>query len=657
MSKSALQAIARQNAGDLPVLDDGLTGPRPVGAYEFQGLWLLDGSIIAADAALVGSVSFANGLAFDNNGRLVLSLDGTIDHYHQGLPYDVLGLTTAVDSGGPNYYDQGLVFGPGGGITITGPTTTPAVAAYDFTQVNLDDAIIDMASTFMRGQTDCASSHNIDQTDGTVVPFPSETTPFVVGRGAVIEGLDSITDFPYSENLAIGFWSKQNLTATNDFYISPRGDLTAAKITIGATPVTQSCRIWDAVPVTIGQRLKRIFWLEAKSVSEVGYIYCDGDMTGGSNASISYDLATGDVTDFGGGNASMKVTNYSGLLKFEMEYDIGATGNATQFIYFANNNNGNTGANPGYAGGDEFLLWGMNGGGSFNGSYILANGAASQRDAADFSIATSDAFVDNNVFTGNWGVGDFVLGVDTNNDTITFDGAPGGKYNGDVKPEWVASRLFKALNGSNLEILSRGVTTFVYDKLTNFITGVPTTDSEVQTGFQYEAGNTNTYQIDFSRGTYDLAGMKALRALGGDAGPWNDYPGNDYKANLTIIPLILQNGDLIYESYTDANNYDLMYMTNTDIVYRCVNAGVIQDTTLAITGGMLLEEQYDIELTRDASAGTTLTVNHTGGTDTITNGAATQNTVWASKIDFGRQQSGIAANTNIELCCFTVQPQ
>ena len=111
MSKSALQLLARANSGLVP-FEVG-TGPIPPTAVRVQGLWVNDGKVVAVKAnTVVGEISYANGLPYDSNGRLIFS-EGVLTHYSQGLPFAALGLFVK-GSGSENYYSNGLLFSDGG---------------------------------------------------------------------------------------------------------------------------------------------------------------------------------------------------------------------------------------------------------------------------------------------------------------------------------------------------------------------------------------------------------------------------------------------------------------------------------------------------------------------------------------------------------------
>lgn len=116
MSKSALQLLARQNGGLVPLLLN--TDPQlPAGATRLQGLWVLDDQILAIDAgSVVGDTFNANGLTFDSVGRLVISTTAAGNH-HQGLPY--IDGAVVVSGSGDEYFSQGLKFS-GGGLGATG---------------------------------------------------------------------------------------------------------------------------------------------------------------------------------------------------------------------------------------------------------------------------------------------------------------------------------------------------------------------------------------------------------------------------------------------------------------------------------------------------------------------------------------------------------
>jgi len=110
MSKSALQALARKNGGTIPVVFDAFSGPLPSTAVEFEGLWVSEnGELFVADDAVASAASYNNGLAFDENGRLLGCLNGEVNHYHQGLAFSIDGGLLATDN--PiEYVNQGLPF-------------------------------------------------------------------------------------------------------------------------------------------------------------------------------------------------------------------------------------------------------------------------------------------------------------------------------------------------------------------------------------------------------------------------------------------------------------------------------------------------------------------------------------------------------------------
>lgn len=132
MSKSAMQILSRVNAGVLPLVDDALSGAIPPNATPLQGL-LIDatGGIYAANVALSPVDHYANGLPFDVNGRLVFSFNAGSKYHSQGLTF-VNGALSAVATGGAGeYFDQGLKFGAGGAV-VTGTAPPPPNLLYDY---------------------------------------------------------------------------------------------------------------------------------------------------------------------------------------------------------------------------------------------------------------------------------------------------------------------------------------------------------------------------------------------------------------------------------------------------------------------------------------------------------------------------------------------
>lgn len=201
MSKSALQILARQNAGLVPFLIN--TDPQlPAEAERLQGLWVVSGQILAIfDVDVTGDISYANGLPFDEVGRLVVSKD-VIDHYHQGLPYTALALAVSSNTDDP-YYSGGLLFS-GGALGGEGLKPVPAVH-YPF----ISDLANTKAPADFATLTRAAQRSWVDQNGDWAID--AVDTPSFDGDGLIMESAWALYG-PESNILA---WGATRMTRAN----------------------------------------------------------------------------------------------------------------------------------------------------------------------------------------------------------------------------------------------------------------------------------------------------------------------------------------------------------------------------------------------------------------------------------------------------------
>ena len=102
--------LVRDTGGYIPFN----SGSGPIsGGIKSQHLWLdTEGAVYAVIDGIVDH--WGAGLPFDINGRLVISTS-PVAYFDQKMPFTANGLL-AVGTGTGDHYDQGIIHGPGGGL-------------------------------------------------------------------------------------------------------------------------------------------------------------------------------------------------------------------------------------------------------------------------------------------------------------------------------------------------------------------------------------------------------------------------------------------------------------------------------------------------------------------------------------------------------------
>ena len=117
------QAIA-QNGGVLRVS----IGTGPVGDPNYdQGLMFDDAGAVHS-TTVVPPTKFQYGLPFDDDNRLVIE-DAPITYYDQGIPFTANNAVAAELYGEGGHYNQGVYYGPNGGLAVEGFIPPPPVTA------------------------------------------------------------------------------------------------------------------------------------------------------------------------------------------------------------------------------------------------------------------------------------------------------------------------------------------------------------------------------------------------------------------------------------------------------------------------------------------------------------------------------------------------
>ena len=492
-----------------------------------------------------------------------------------------------------------------------------ASAWFDFTSSNLETAVTDQATGFVRLQCQCDSPRTIEQSDGTYETFPSNVVAFK--RGVHFAGeppatnlhisssLDndgsSFTDISYQDSDSNGFTSV-NKGEYNEITFATSAGAQRNVVNpfidqVSGTTYTASVVFKE---LTVGTL--QVFGLIWPTGANTKVFKLDGVTVNGSDV-INQSSGTLEVIFTATATATIGVPCGVGAISSSSVIS------ATSLT---------------------FLLPQIEEGSSRS-SPIITSGAATTRDASINSFAPNTAFVDNEVFLSDYTGGGYLNGVRTSVKSVTFLFTTGatvaGKYAAKGTSDWIGSRWYQPDNGAFIEIVSMGSQTGTYIELTNPITGLLTTDAEVQAGFQNTGDSTNTFQIDWHLSGYDTTTVTALRDSVGDSG-YVELPTINFTAQtgFTFLATPQAAGSIYWRGDLAPNNGGLLASSAGDLLYLTNNTG--NDDTVSITpSSFAAGDSFDAETIKTS---TTQTINADSQTDST---ASTQTVMNGNALSFG----------------------
>ena len=457
------------------------------------------------------------------------------------------------------------------------------VLSLDFTSGGATQAITDQVTGFVRVQTDCASSRNIIQQDGSVEAFPANVAAFNRGVGMVVE--DEATNYiPYSNDYTQRTTSRITTTLGSG---DPLGIGSFYEIRETTDNGNHFTRTTTSTASTTDDHCA---WIIAE-YKDRQYITLTDTLSIFRGA--CFDLQNGTVASEGSSATGSGIIELQSNIYLCYVNFIPSAANVTVVSYLRTTVGTGSQNYIGDTSKGVDLYHSQIEVGNYPTSLIYTSGTAATRAACNSTVATSTAFVDPNAA---------LSGTTTINLT-------GTKYAGQGGPAWIGGR-FNNLSGI----------------LTSTITGATATTLTV------DGTVSSTDSLDLSLSAFTLANVKLLRDAVGDSG-FIDFPVTDYTINSAMIPIAYPSPSLYWATGDTGGDNELVGVISPDVSYQTdISASVEQLLVSPVT--LTAGELMDLKIVRDA---TTATCTANGTTDSIasTRSAPRGNTIQFSTGAYG----------------------